>query len=200
MRGPPTGRAANARPWGYRWRVNFPLALHDDLILRLVELDDATALARAYERNRAHLEPWEPVRVDDFYTEAAQRLSVETSLAKYEAGEGLPLVVTSGTEIVGRMTLSAIFHGPFQSARVGYWVDADRTGRGLASAVLRATVDLARDDLGLHRLEASTLVHNLASQRVLDHAGFEQIGLAPHYLQIAGQWQDHKLFQKILHD
>ena len=74
------------------------------------------------------------------------------------------------------------------------------TGRGLASAVVRATVDLARDDLGLHRLEASTLVHNLASQRVLGHAGFEQTGLAPRYLQIAGQWQDHKLFQKILHD
>ena len=28
--------------------------------------------------------------------------------------------------------------------------------------------------------------------------GFERIGLAPQYLKIAGQWQDHELFQRIL--
>ena len=35
--------------------------------------------------------------------------------------------------------------------------------------------------------------------RVLRRAGFQEIGLAPDYLQIAGSWQDHVLFQLILH-
>lgn len=54
-------------------------------------------------------------------------------------------------------------------------------------------------ELRLHRLEASTLLHNIGSQRVLEKAGFERIGMAPKYLRIAGEWQDHALFQIILH-
>ena len=59
---------------------------------------------------------------------------------------------------------------------------------------------MARDELGLHRIEASTLLHNVGSQRVLLKAGFQQIGMAPRYLQIAGKWQDHNLYQVVLHD
>ena len=36
-------------------------------------------------------------------------------------------------------------------------------------------------------------------QAVLTRAGFERIGFAPAYLKIAGKWQDHVMFQRILH-
>ncbi|WP_338086562.1 hypothetical protein [Nesterenkonia massiliensis] len=42
------------------------------------------------------------------------------------------------------------------------------------------------------------LVYNQASQTVLRTAGFQKIGLAEKYLKIAGQWQDHLLFQRLL--
>jgi [ribosomal protein S5]-alanine N-acetyltransferase len=32
---------------------------------------------------------------------------------------------------------------------------------------------------------------------VLAHNGFTLIGLAPSYLEIAGRWQDHLLFQRV---
>ena len=56
---------------------------------------------------------------------------------------------------------------------------------------------LAFHELGLHRLQADTLVHNAASQRVLARNGFTRIGLAPRYLRIAGRWQDHVLHQRL---
>ena len=62
---------------------------------------------------------------------------------------------------------------------------------------MNAVVETARQ-LGLHRIQAATLLHNAASQRILNKSGFTQIGLAPLYLKIAGQWQDHLLFQRIL--
>jgi ribosomal-protein-alanine N-acetyltransferase len=52
--------------------------------------------------------------------------------------------------------------------------------------------------LELHRLQAATLPHNAASRKVLQRSGFEEIGLAPAYLKIAGSWQDHVLYQRIL--
>ena len=66
------------------------------------------------------------------------------------------------------------------------------------TAAVDAVLTVARDDLHLHRVEAATLLHNAASQRILLRAGFERIGLAPRYLRIAGEWQDHALFQRIL--
>jgi ribosomal-protein-alanine N-acetyltransferase len=77
-------------------------------------------------------------------------------------------------------------------------VDKDLTGRGIGSAALGFAVQAARTELGLHRLQAATLPNNAASQRILKRTGFEEIGRAPAYLRIAGSWQDHVLFQRIL--
>ncbi len=51
--------------------------------------------------------------------------------------------------------------------------------------------------LGLHRLEAGTLLHNTPSQRVLARNGFRPFAVAESYLKIAGRWQDHVLFQRL---
>jgi ribosomal-protein-alanine N-acetyltransferase len=53
---------------------------------------------------------------------------------------------------------------------------------------------------GLHRVEAGTLVHNTRSQAVLRRTGFTEYGVAERMLFIAGEWQDHTLFQRLLHD
>jgi len=61
-------------------------------------------------------------------------------------------------------------------------------------------VRLAFGELGLHRVEAGTLRHNVRSQRVLERNGFVQFGVAPAYLNIAGAWQDHILYQVVKPD
>jgi ribosomal-protein-alanine N-acetyltransferase len=98
------------------------------------------------------------------------------------------------------VSLSNIVRGAFQSANVGYWVDRARNGRGLATGALAAVVEEAFGTLGLHRLEAGTLVDNVASQRVLEKNRFELIGLARRYLHIGGDWRDHLLFQRTVDD
>lgn len=168
--------------------------------LRLIQDTDAEALAAAYERNRAYLEPWDPVRPEGFFTSAWQAAEIPRQLADFASGELLPLVLASDSEILGRVTVSGVTRGVFQSGRLGYWIDENAAGRGTMSAAVRSTREIARDDFGLHRLEAGTLLHNRASQRVLENAGFERIGIAPLYLCIAGRWQDHVLFQTILRD
>jgi ribosomal-protein-alanine N-acetyltransferase len=177
-----------------------PIPLADGVVLRELRNDDAAALAAAYLKNRAHLAAWEPVRNDVFFTPAGQQAEIDGQLEGALAGGSLPLVLEARVEIIGRFSLSGIVRGPFQSANLGYWVDADRTGRGVATSAVAAIVRIARDDLGLHRMQAATLPHNTGSQRVLARNGFTQIGFAPKYLRIAGRWQDHDLFQVILHD
>ncbi|MFI9061241.1 GNAT family N-acetyltransferase [Streptomyces sp. NPDC053429] len=168
--------------------------------MRGVTVDDAAGLADTLARNRAYMAPFEPRRPEGFYTEAGQRERIEALLADRDAGRLVPFVLVEGDTPVGAVNLGRIELGPFRSGGVGYWVDRERAGKGLATAALVEVCRIARDEVGLHRVEAGTLVDNLASQRVLAKAGFEQFGLAPRYLHINGAWRDHRMFQRLLHD
>ena len=176
------------------------IALTGTVRVRVLRRSDAGRLADAYVRNREHLGPWEPVRAEEFFTADGQAASIESKLGLFIAGSDVPWVLLDGSRVdVGVMNLSGIIRGPFLSAHLGYWVDKAMTGRGIGSAAVGFAVEAARIELGLHRLQAATLPHNAASQTILKRAGFEEMGRAAAYLKIAGAWQDHILFQRILY-
>lgn len=173
-------------------------ALAGSVRVRVLRLSDAEGMCAAYQRNRDHLAPWEPVRAEEFFTLGSQSASIASKVSLHIAGSDVPWVLLDGSLIIGAMTLSSIVRGPFLSAHLGYWVDREYNGRGIGSAAVAYAVDKARTELGLHRLQASTLPHNAASRKILRRSGFEEIGVAPGYLKIAGTWQDHILHQRIL--
>lgn len=163
---------------------------------RLLTPADAPALAELLRVNRDFLTPWEPVRGDDYFTVDGQRAVIADALARHEQGSTLPHVILDESgRVVGRITLNGIVRGPFQSCSMGYWVSAADNGRGLATAAVRGIITVAFGELGLHRIQAETLLDNVRSQRVLERNGFTRIGMAPAYLNIAGKWQDHILYQ-----
>jgi [ribosomal protein S5]-alanine N-acetyltransferase len=167
--------------------------------VRELSTDDATAMADAYRRNRRHLEPWEPYRPEIFYTEDGQRHGIEQQLALVASGLMVAWGVWHGDRVVGRINLNNIVQGVLRSASVGYWVDHEHLGRGVAGGAVEHACAEARAR-GLHRVDAGTMLANVASQRVLLKAGFEEYGLARKFLFIGDAWQDHRLFQRILHD
>lgn len=167
--------------------------------VRPIRLDDAERVAAAYVRNREHLAPWEPVRPASFYTTAGQRDSIAGQLELVEEGRAAGWVLVHGNDVVGRVNLNNIVRAVFCSASLGYWVDHAHLRRGLALAGVEHACAEALA-LGLHRVEAGTLLHNIASQRVLLAGGFEHIGTARDYLFIGGRWSDHHLYQRVLHD
>jgi ribosomal-protein-alanine N-acetyltransferase len=167
---------------------------------RLVRIEDATTLAALHIENREFMAPWEPDRGEGFFTESGQRKIIEAGLERAAQGLSLPHVILASAtgedpRVVGRITLNSIVRGPFQSCSVGYWVSAKENGRGLATKAVAHIKHVAFNQLGLHRIEAGTLRHNIRSQKVLERNGFQRFGLAPRYLKIAGEWQDHILFQ-----
>jgi len=150
--------------------------------------EDADELSALLIENREFLARVEPARDERFFTIAGQRERIE--------GDALSFAILAGNRIAGTVTLSNIVRGPFQSATLGYWVAERLGGRGLATHAVQEVVAIAFEELRLHRLQAATLIDNVASQRVLEKNGFEPIGLARRYLRIAGDWRDHLLFQR----
>ena len=164
-------------------------------VTRLVSADDAEPLARLLAENRDYLAPWSPLQDDAYFTAAGQREVIARQLAAYERGAMLPLLIVDGGAVAGSLNLNSIIRGAFQNASVGYWVSQARAGQGLAGAAVAEAVGIAFCELGLHRLDAATLLHNTPSQRVLARNGFRPFAVAERYLKIAGMWQDHILFQ-----
>lgn len=167
--------------------------------IRVLRLEDVEELTELLQENRAFLAPWDPLREDSFFTVPKQLELARGALTGYADGSTVPLVILGGGgEVAGRLNINGIVRGALESAVLGYWVGGRHNGTGLATAAVAEAVELATTSLGLHRLQAETLVHNARSQRVLEKNGFSRYGLAPEYLKIAGRWQDHVMFQRIL--
>jgi ribosomal-protein-alanine N-acetyltransferase len=165
---------------------------------RLITPDDAPVLAELLRINRDFLAPWEPAREQAHFTEAGQRVAIQAALAEHAHGRSLPCVIVDEADlVVGRVNLNTIVRGASLSASLGYWLAQASGGRGLATSAVRDITRLAFAELGLHRIQADTLVHNVPSQRVLARTGFVRFGLAPRYLKIAGSWQDCILHQLV---
>lgn len=181
-------------PDGGDTRRRVPYRAAVTVTIRPLRAADAAALAALYQDNRAYLAPFEPVRPDRFYTPVGQAEQIDASGSR--DNELRYLVATDG-QLAGRINVTNIARGPFLSGNLGYWIARRFTGHGIATEAVRLVLDICFGGEGLHRLEAATLVDNLASQVVLQRNGFTEIGLAPRYLHIAGAWRDHLLFQRL---
>ncbi len=164
-------------------------------VTRLISADDAPALAALQHANREFLAPWTPERDPRHFMVDGQRRGIAGALAQYQKGTVLPLVILCDGAVVGRVTLSDVTTGTFSSCHLGYWLSQSHNGRGLATAAVGEILGIAFTDFGLHRVEAGTMPHNARSRAVLERNGFVRFGYAPSYLKIAGEWQDHVLYQ-----
>jgi ribosomal-protein-alanine N-acetyltransferase len=173
----------------------------DVRLVRWESLDPGTVLD-LYLRNRVHLSPWEPAHPPGYYSIDGQRArSLEAATGRAAGREAAYGIVEGSTgTLVGRVGLSGILRGPFQSAHLGYLVDAARCGRGYATEAVRRLLVMAFTELRLHRVEAAVMPRNVASLRVVARAGFREEGLARRYLQINGVWEDHRIFARTVED
>ncbi|HLY86134.1 MAG TPA: GNAT family protein [Gaiellaceae bacterium] len=165
-------------------------------MIRPMRPEDCDELAALYAANRDFLSPFEPLRPPEFFTGDGQRDRLE----RQRADGTHPFAILDGESIAGTISVFHIVRESLQGCTIGYWVDGARNGRGLATAAVEEVVAYAFGELELHRVEAATLVDNIASQRVLEKSGFDRIGLARGFLRIAGDWRDFYLFQRIADD
>ncbi len=164
--------------------------------IRVLNSDDARDLLEYYTRNKDFLSKFEPHRDEEFYTVEVQKQSLIENYKEFIKGEGAHFGIYKEEKMIGRIRIYNIVHGVFKSAFIGYSMDEQYQGNGYMKEAVSLVVTYAYEELGLHRIEATTLVDNEKSQRVLKACGFNELGICKEYLHINGKWRDHVIFYK----
>jgi ribosomal-protein-alanine N-acetyltransferase len=169
--------------------------------MRPLRRRDARTWARLRSGNAAWLAPWEatlPPEAGQAPTSYAGM--VGTMLRRARRGQTMPFVLTWDDEFVGMLTVNGITWGSARWASIGYWISESHAGRGITPTAVALATDHLLTTVGLHRVEIAIRPDNAPSLRVVHKLGFTEVGLAPRFLHIAGDWRDHRVFQILAED
>lgn len=83
---------------------------------------------------------------------------------------------------------------------IGYWVRTDETSNGLATEATARILEVAFDELEMHRVVLRIAVGNVASERIAEKLGFTREGLLREEVRIGDVWVDHSVWGLLDHE
>lgn len=165
------------------------------LRVRPLSLRDRAAWRDARQRNQAWLGPWDATAPPGSGARPRSFAAMVRGMRREaRAGRQLPFAVEYDGRFVGQLTVNNIVRGSAQFASLGYWVDQRYAGRGIIPRAVAMVIDHCFERVGLHRVEIAIRPENTASLRVVEKLGIQQVGYAPKFLHIDGDWRDHRIF------
>jgi ribosomal-protein-alanine N-acetyltransferase len=165
------------------------------VVVRPLAYADAGAWREARKRNAAWLVPWDAtVPPGGDARPTTFRTLVRRLRRQARHGTTYPFVVEVDGRFAGQVTVNNVVRGSAQFASVGYWLDRDVAGRGVMPRAVALVIDHCFGPLGLHRIEIAIRPENSNSLRVVEKLGIREVGYAPRYLHIDGDWRDHRLY------
>ena len=133
--------------------------------------DDAADLHEMIESSLDHLRPWMAWATTG--TVEARAALIESWARAADDGSEYVFAIVADDRFVGSCGLHR--RSATDVLEIGYWVRADSTGSGLATAAVGALVALAEEMDGITHVEICHDADNPASGRVAEKAGFTKV-------------------------
>ncbi|WP_205474037.1 GNAT family N-acetyltransferase [Nocardioides sp. SYSU D00038] len=166
-----------------------------DVVLRPIRTSDGDDWRRSRQRNAAWLVPWDATPPPGSAPRPTSFRALARRLRRQaRAGTTYPFVIEVDGRFAGQVTVNNIVRGSAQFASVGYWIDKDFAGRGVMPRAAALVVDHCFQVAGLHRIEVCIRPENTNSLRVVEKLGLHEVGYAPRFLHIDGEWRDHRIY------
>ncbi|KQY60284.1 GNAT family acetyltransferase [Aeromicrobium sp. Root495] len=183
---------------GLAWGVTLT---HGRVGVRPLRRRDGTTWRHLRRTDASWLTPWEATLPPGSEQPALSYASMIGGMRRRaRRGQGMPFAITYDGQMVGQVSVNGITWGSARWASIGYWVASSHAGRGITPLAVALVIDHLFDTVGLHRVEISARPENEASLRVIAKLGLTEVGVAPRYLHIAGDWRDHRMFQLLAED
>jgi ribosomal-protein-serine acetyltransferase len=170
----------------------FTMDVAEDLKLALLQPSFAKRYFAILQEEQAYLRRWmgwaHRAEKEEFFTEF-----IKNNLHEYAEGRAMTCAMLYRGELVGNISFNKIFHD-LKKAEIGYWLSERYQKKGIVSRSLLRMIDLAFDELGLEKVQASVGVENLPSRGVCERLGFVQEGMITRAENIGGVIIDHVIY------
>jgi ribosomal-protein-alanine N-acetyltransferase len=133
------------------------------------------------------------------FTPAEGLAWIERQWSRHDEGTGISQAIAdaASNEAVGASVLMARKPG---TVEIGYWLIPRARGRGFGSRAVGLLTRWAVTEAALARVEALVVPDNVASQRVLEKAGFQREGHLRSYLVFERQRADALIYSLLPSD
>ena len=99
------------------------------------------------------------------------------------------VVLKSENKMIGTCGFTR-FNLACDSAEIGYVINPDYRGKGIAAEAAKKVIEFGFANLGLNRIEARYMVGNDASRKVMEKLGMQFEGVARDAICVNGTYRD----------
>lgn len=164
-------------------------------VLRPFRRKDADALVEAIMPSLPELEIWLPWAAAGYTRASAARFIKESGQA-WREGRAYDMAIRRRDEPdrhIGNVSLWYTSRlGPV--GEIGYWIRTDETRQGICTEVVARVLQIAYEELAMHRVVLRIAVGNAASERVAEKLGFLREGLLREEVKVGARWLDHTIW------
>jgi ribosomal-protein-alanine N-acetyltransferase len=173
------------------------------LLIRPLARRDYAAWKYAYSNMLPPKNEWdtgdrsaEELSLPNFLKTLKSQTENQSSDRVYDLG----VFTSADGKLVGIVSLMDVVRGLFQNAFVGLTIFNNYWKSGYGRAATEAVVDIAFNDLGLHRLEAGIEPRNIRCIRGTRAFGFRKEGRKRRAVYLRGQWRDLMMYSLTCED
>jgi RimJ/RimL family protein N-acetyltransferase len=165
------------------------------LELRPFRRRDLDALVEAVLDSKGDLEPWLPWAEGKYKRSDALRF-IRDSAAAWVDARAFDMTIRSRDEPEVHIGNISVWHTSRRerSGEIGYWIRSSHKNTGVATEAGARMVQVAFEELRLHRVTLRIALGNRASERVAEKLGFMHEGVLRREVLIRGEWLDHSLW------
>jgi ribosomal-protein-serine acetyltransferase len=170
----------------------FNLTVDNEISLRTLHPDDAETLFNLLERNRPRLRPWVDPSALPETVQSTRKYTIECFFNSIDPMEAMneyyeyfrelngyfpsssppkELGIWVNNSLSGVVTLSRT-EDSFTAAEFGYWVTEEMEGKGIITRCVRALMEYAIDNMGIHRFIIGCAATNHRSRAVAERLGY----------------------------
>ena len=170
-------------------------------VLRPFRRRDADAVTEAVEASQMELNEWLPW-AHLGYSKGDATNYIRDSLKSWREERAYDFAVRRPDDPdrhIGNISVWFISRS-FKTGEIGYWVRTDETTQGVATEISARALQIAFEELRMHRVILRIAAGNRASERVAEKLGFFREGILREEIKVRGKWLDDSVWGLLEHE